>query len=136
MRIVVDTNRILVALISDGLSRAIIVSSEIEFFTVGHVLEEVEKYKTEISAKSGLSVGELNSLIGNFMQNITLISDEKTSCHMDESMRIMGKIDPKDAPIMACAMAFSNDGIWTEDKHFDRQNKVRVWKSKDLLKEI
>lgn len=45
----------------------------------------------------------------------------------------MEPIDPDDAPFLACALAICADGIWTEDAHFDRQDRVRVWKTSDLL---
>ena len=44
----------------------------------------------------------------------------------------MRDIDEKDAPIIACALAISNEGIWTEDKHFEKQNRIKIWKTKEL----
>jgi len=52
---------------------------------------------------------------------------------MPEALKIMENIDINDAPILACALAIRNQGIWTEDKHFEKQGKVRMWKSIELL---
>ncbi|MBI4014875.1 MAG: hypothetical protein HY365_02890, partial [Candidatus Aenigmarchaeota archaeon] len=51
-----------------------------------------------------------------------------------EAKRIMDKIDPDDTPFIALALAVENDGIWSSDKHFERQNKIKIWKTETLLK--
>lgn len=48
----------------------------------------------------------------------------------------MKKIDLNDAPILSCALEIQNDGLWKEDKHFEKQNQVKIWKTKDLIKII
>ncbi|MBI4141956.1 hypothetical protein HY484_03470 [Candidatus Woesearchaeota archaeon] len=45
----------------------------------------------------------------------------------------MDSIDLNDAPFIAAALATQAD-IWSDDLHFQRQKRVRVWKTKDLLK--
>ena len=81
-----------------------------------------------------LSSEELLFLL--IFQNIKIISDEKVKSKMKEAMEIMKNIDIDDSPILACALAIQNDGIWTEDKHFDKQNKVKVWKTKYLIDKV
>jgi len=46
----------------------------------------------------------------------------------------MGKIDRDDVPFIALALSFPNDGIWTEDRHFLKQRRVKVWRTRELLK--
>ena len=136
MRLIVDTNRILSSLIKDGRDRKIISSENINFFTLGYVLEETDKHMNYIVKKSGLSEEDINTLLTLFMENISIVSDEKVKLKIKEAMNTMKDSDSKDAPILACALAIPNDGIWTQDKHFEKQNKVKVWHSKDLLKYI
>ena len=50
-----------------------------------------------------------------------------------QANEIMKDIDPDDAPFLALALSFDNDGIWTNDKDFERQSVVRVWKTHELL---
>src|SRR3989338_446329 len=104
MKLIVDSNRILSALIKNGLKRKILSSEELLFLLI--------------------------------FQNIKIISDEKVKSKMKEAMEIMKNIDIDDSPILACALAIPNDGIWTEDKHFDKQNKVKVWKTKYLIDKV
>jgi len=44
----------------------------------------------------------------------------------------MDKIDPDDTPFIAAALATNSD-IWSDDKHFQKQNKIKVWKTEDLI---
>ena len=45
----------------------------------------------------------------------------------------MWAIDIDDAPFVALALSFHHDGIWSNDKDFERQSVVRVWKTDELL---
>ena len=40
-----------------------------------------------------------------------------------------------DIPFLACATQF-NCPIWTDDTDFDKQNKIKVLKTKDMLETI
>ena len=84
-------------------------------------------------------------LIGNLFANVILLIIDKKSEHVTYEAKpthlytdeeIMKDIDVKDAPFLAAALAIPNDGIWSHDKHFEKQNKVKVWISKELLKYI
>ena len=51
----------------------------------------------------------------------------------DEAKKIMDKIDPDDTICIALGLSVKNEGIWSDDRHFEKQNKIRVWKTKDLM---
>ena len=51
-----------------------------------------------------------------------------------DAEKIMGRIDMSDVPFVALALSLPSDGVWTEDKHFLRQSRVKVWRTRDLLK--
>ena len=48
----------------------------------------------------------------------------------------MNAIDPEDYVFVALALSINNDGIWSEDKHLEKQKVIRVWKTKDLLEHL
>ena len=52
---------------------------------------------------------------------------------MNEGMKIIGNIDEKDAQFIALALSIENDGIWSNDKHFEKQKKIKVFKTIDTL---
>ena len=61
------------------------------------------------------------------------MSDEEIQ-HKEEAQKIMSPIDVKDSIFIAIALSTHNEGIWSEDRHFEQQNRVKVWKTKDILK--
>jgi predicted nucleic acid-binding protein len=50
-----------------------------------------------------------------------------------DSMEIMKNIDPDDAVFLAVSFCSPNDGIWTEDAHFGKQDAVKIWKTTELM---
>ena len=52
---------------------------------------------------------------------------------LDEAEVIMRHIDEKDVVFIACALSCNNDGIWTDDGDFDKQNQVKIWKSEGVV---
>jgi predicted nucleic acid-binding protein len=47
---------------------------------------------------------------------------------------MIGRIDPNDIPFLALALATENDGIWSNDRHFEAIKQIKIWKTSDLLK--
>ena len=45
---------------------------------------------------------------------------------MNEAKEIMDKIDPSDTPFIALALVVENDGIWSDDRHFEEQNRIKI----------
>jgi len=60
MRIVVDTNRIVAALIKAGISREIIFNNNFEFFIPDHSIIEIKKYKEIILDKAEINKEEFD----------------------------------------------------------------------------
>lgn len=77
---------------------------------------------------------EFELLFTLVMENIIIVPDKKVKDQMKKAIDIMKDADIKDSPILACALTFPNEGIWTEDKDFDKQKNVKIWKTKDLKK--
>ena len=50
-------------------------------------------------------------------------------------MDIMDRIDKNDTPFIAAALA-ANLPIWSDDKHFEKQNKIKIFKTKDLVRYV
>jgi len=54
MKIVIDANMVIAALIKDSKAREVITSDEFDFISPDFILQEVTKYKYEIKKKSNL----------------------------------------------------------------------------------
>lgn len=136
MKLTVNTNRIVAALIKDSVSRKILLSDILEFVIINFGKKEVDKYKNEILEKAGITEKQFEDLISIVFKRISVINDVAIQGKMNEAKEIMDKIDPDDTPFIAAALSVKNDGIWSDDRHFDKQDKIKIWKTKDLINYI
>ena len=132
MRLIIDTNRIISALLTKGWTREIIMSDAFDFFTLDYVMEELRTYKEYVLKKAHMNEKEFELLFTLIMETITIVPERKIKRYLKKAIDIMNDIDRDDAPILACAFAIPNEGIWTEDKDFDKQLHIKIWKTKEL----
>jgi len=136
MRFVVDTNRIIASLVRDSASRKILLSEKFEFLTVGVARSEIEEHRKELREKTKLTDKQLDTILAMLFKRIFVVSDVVIEKKIRQAKKIMDTIDPSDTPFIAVALAMENDGIWSDDKHFSKQKRIKVWKTKDLLRLI
>jgi len=134
VRLVVDTSVLIAALMKNSAVRELLLNPLFEFYVPEYCIEEIEKHVGEISERSGLSVENVYLLLGVLLASVQVVPAERFSERIKEAEKIMGKIDVGDVPFIALALSFPNDGIWTEDRHFLKQRRVKVWRTRDLLK--
>lgn len=135
MNLVVNTNRIIAALIKNSYSRKIILDSSVDLLTINASEEDIKDHKQEILNKSKLTEDQFNSVYEKLKEKLTMLDDKIIQERMNEAKGIIDHIDKDDAPFIAAALA-TNSIIWTDDKHFERQNKIKILKTKDLIKRI
>ena len=63
MKLVVDSNIIIAALIKDGTTRSILLDDFFEFVTPDHTIDDIEKYKKEIEKKAKLTDDKFELLL-------------------------------------------------------------------------
>ena len=135
MKFVIDTNILISALIKDSITRRIIAEVENNFFYPKISLQEISKYKKLILEKSRIKEKEYVKLFNSLLKKIILVSDESIQQKLNEANKLLGKVDSDDVVFLACAIAL-NAGIWSDDKHFRRQNKVKVFTTTDFMKKF
>lgn len=133
MKVVIDVNRVLSALIRDSTTRKIILNSQFEFYFPEPSLEKIRKYKGYILEKSWLSEEEFKDLMAILLKYIRIVPTEEIEKNWSEAKKIMECIDPEDAVFIATALSISDSVIWPDDRHFEKQNKVKVLKTKDMV---
>ncbi len=136
MLLVVDTNIIVSSLIKGSVTREILLSADIIFVVPEWVHTEIKKHQEYIARKAGLNQDELIQFIEEVFQVVQTIPFSKYKSHIDEGVNIIGDVDKDDAPFIALVMALGADGIWTNDKDFEKQDEVKIWKTKDLVKKF
>ena len=129
MKVVIDTNRIIAALLKDNTTRNILLNNQFEFITPDHTLKELDKHKEELRNKIGLEIEEFDLLVSLMFEQIEIISESEYKEFFNECYAL---IEIDDIPFLALALA-NKAPIWTHDAHFSRQSKARVLSNKDLL---
>lgn len=134
MKIITDVNPLISALLKDSTSRNLMVNSGQDFCFPEPSLHKIRKYKDYMLEKTGFSELEFLVILHTILHFIRIISTEEILQHWDEAKKIMEHIDPEDVTIIAAALSQENGVIWSNDAHFDRQNKVFVLKTEDMVK--
>ena len=129
MKIVVDADVILSVLIKDGISREILFDERLKLVTPSYTISEVNKHKRELSKRVNVSWKEFDKLIGLLFRYMRVIDLTLYKSYMYIAKDLIS--DEKDVPFLACALAF-NTPIWSDDKHFREQGKVKIFTTKDL----
>ena len=132
MRLILDTNVILKALIRDSVVRAILLGSSHEFFVPEHAIDETKKHLRLVAEKSGLSEGETASVLVALLAHVNVIPADKVASKLREAEATISKIDAGDVPFIAAALSVDCAGIWSDDKHLKRQSRIRIWTTKDV----
>ncbi|MBU0628159.1 MAG: hypothetical protein KKC75_03145 [Nanoarchaeota archaeon] len=134
MTIVIDSNRIVAALLKDNTTRNILFNNKFEFIAPEFVKTELNKHRQEFIEKAGISSKEFEVLLSLIFESVTLIPKEEYNDFIDGLKAEIS--DPKDIPYLACCIAANSEGIWSHDPHIKEQNKVKVFTNIDLLRTI
>ncbi len=134
MKIVVDVNIILSALLKNSATRKIIFKSNSNFYFPELSLNKVKKYEREVILRSKLSKEEYLEVLTELFKYIKIVPVEQILVEWNHAKRIMEKIDEEDVIFIATALTLEDSIIWSDDRDFEKQDTVRVIKTKDLLK--
>jgi predicted nucleic acid-binding protein len=133
MRIIVDANIVLAALIKDSTTRSLILFLEAEFYFPEPLLKELDKYKALVQRKANLTDMEFDKVSKLLFEYIQIAGSEELMPHLPEANQVMDVIDRNDAPVLACAIAKKPAIIWSTDAHFQKQGLIKVVTTKELL---
>ncbi len=132
MKIVIDSNRVIAAMIKESTTREILFDQTFEFIAPDYLMSEVTKYEYHIIKSIGVSRREFEILLAIIFESITIIPESE---YKQFIVQIKDEIkDPKDIPYLATCLATKAYGIWTHDLQFKEQDKVKVLTNIDMLK--
>lgn len=133
MRLVVDTNALVAALLRDSTARRILLNPALELHSPETLLEEVVEHKKEWVAKSGLPPDDLETLLDALLERVVIVPVRRFKTHLPAAQKAIGAVDENDTPFLAAALTVGADGIWSDDPDFQKQDLVKVFRTKDLL---
>lgn len=133
MKVVVDANIVLSVLIAGGSKQDLLFSDDIEAIAPEWILFEVGKYWKELREKSGLSVEEISDAFSLVREQIKTFPLDEYSDKLPDAKK--ASPDIKDAEYLALALKQGCD-IWSHDRELKQQSQVKVYNTKELLKEL
>lgn len=132
MKLVVDANILFSFFKSDSATRKLLTSFEIfELYSPSLGIKELTKNREEICRKSRISEAEFEEAMEDLRLFVGFVPDEEFKDFGGEAKQLLGK-HIKDIPYFALAL-FLNCGIWSNEKRFKRQSRIRVFSTADLI---
>ena len=133
MKIIVDTNIIISALVKDGLTRKFLFFAPFDFYTVDHAKSEIYKHINELIIKSKISEEAFQYLLDLIFNEIQMVELDIIEPYKEKAVEIMKIIDINDAPFIALAL-YLNSPIWSNDKHMKQQNIIKIYQTEEMIK--
>ena len=132
MKLVIDANVVISALIADSKTRELIVTLEPDLLTPAFVYDEVENYEDLIVEKSGMKPTRVAQFIDLLFQYIDVVPASEFYPAIESADEAIGDIDPDDTLYLACAIVF-DAAIWSDDSDFDEQNLVETYSTSEVI---
>ena len=132
MKVVIDANRIVAALLKQSTTRDILLDNVFEFVTPDHTLFEMEEHRDELQKKTKLTKEEFDILLALIFERINILPESLYAPFLNECGEDVEDID--DAPYLAACLASKAIGIWSHDLHLLNQKKVSVFTNIVMLK--
>ncbi|PSP86669.1 DNA-binding protein [Halobacteriales archaeon QS_4_66_20] len=132
MKLVVDANVVISALIADSKTRELIVTLEPDLLTPEFVHDEIENYGELIVEKSGMTPDRVAQFIDLLFQYIEAVPASEFYPYIEEADAAIGDTDPDDVLYVACALT-TNADIWSDDSDFKEQDVVEAHTTSDVI---
>lgn len=131
MELVVDANILFAALIKNGHTRHLILTSGWTFYVPEFLLGEMRHHLDVLMEKTGLSKEELENLLDEFMTtaNIKPVPFNDFKDYFDKAEG--ASPDPDDVHYFALALKLCC-ALWSNDKILKEQRSVRVYTTEEL----
>lgn len=132
MKLIIDANVLIAALIKNDITADLLYSQNLQLFAPTQLLVEVRKYKDLIQQKSGVNDDKFEKLLMAFKRRITFIENEEFIDLLNKAEKISP--DKSDTHYVGLSLKL-NMSIWSNDKALkDEQDSVTVYNTNDVAK--
>ena len=129
MRLVIDTNIILAALLKPSTTQKLIFSEKLTLLSPEYALEEIYEHIEELEKRSGKNKRELELAIQLIFSEIEIITCENYSVFKEKALNEIK--DKDDWPFLALAF-LKKCPIWSNDKALKQQSLVKVFSTAEI----
>ena len=132
MRATIDANILFSALLKKGLTRRVLFNPEMDLYAPFFILEEFKKYQNFLLKKFSGSKKEFQTLAQTILTQISFIPDSQLKPFLPAAASLIE--DKKDWLYLACALK-EDTIIWSNDKGFKKQKRVKARTTSEIAKE-
>ena len=135
VRVVIDTNVLIGALVKDNSYKArILRNRQFLFFFPDYGLIEIEKFRNYICSKRGMPLGcpSYDYALKFLLESVTIVPQQLYKDQVSRAYSEMAAIDPKDTPFLALALHLESP-LWSDDTHLKRQALVPCYSTNEIL---
>lgn len=129
MKLVVDANIIIAALIARSVTLRLILDDRLTLITSGFAFDEINSHMKEITGKAQLNEGEMHVVMARIRDRIAV---ERPTDKILLEKAFVASPDKDDAQYFALALKHKCP-IWSNDKALVRQGAVRIISTKELI---
>ena len=131
MKLIIDANIIIAAIIKDSKTRKLIFEKKKKILAPNYILKEIKKYKQILIEKTNLNEKEVEYLTNTILRKITIIKDNELFPYFSKARKITP--DKNDWQYFALALKLKLP-IWANDKKLKEQNKIEIITTKEIIK--
>ena len=128
--VIVDANKVFAAFIAEGIVHDLLFSGKFKPVGPEKLLEEVEKHKEEIAEKAEKKLEDIELAIKLLEPEFEIFSRLEYTARLSEGLKLAPH--PKDVEYFALALKLDFP-IWSDEKAFKKQSKVKVFSTSDLI---
>ncbi len=133
MKLVVDANILFACLLKKSATRKLWFDGKFELCSPQFIVTEFLKYKKELAKKFDDNEEEFNVVLEKALSYVKLVPDEELKPFLPAASVLSS--DKKDWLYLACALK-EDAIIWSNDKGFTGQKRVKVKNTTELINEF
>ena len=133
MRLVIDANILVAALLKDATTRQILLIENIEFFAPESLSLEIKSLlnNPKIRKRLKLTDRDLYDLTFAILSRVTLFPEKSFAAFIRQSIPLVTHIE--DAPYIALSLALKIP-LWSNDSALQEQTSVNVYTTPEVIK--
>ena len=130
MKLVTDTNILFTFFWKNSYTRKLFINQDLELISPEFALEEIKKYSEEIIRRAKISKKEFQDIRKELALMVEFIPLKEYSEYLKKASEI--SYDKDDVDFIALALKLKSP-IWSNDKEFKKQNKIKVYSTLEVL---
>ena len=131
MDLVIDASILFAIMIKKGITERILLADELRFFAPEFLFMEFREHEKEILEITHRNKADFRKLMELLERKIELIPASEFKNFLKEAALLLE--DKDDAAYLSVCIS-KKLPLWSNDNHFKKQNKVKVFTTQDLIK--